>query len=38
VLSALLDILTLESEYQQALLDHETALARIETLTGGTLR
>ena len=38
VLSALLDILTLESEYQQTLLDHESALARIETLTGGTLR
>jgi len=38
VLSALLDILTLESDYQQALLDHETALVRIETLTGRTIR
>ena len=28
VLSALLDILTLESDYQQALLDHEAALVR----------
>jgi outer membrane protein TolC len=38
VLSALLDILTLESDYQQALLDHESALVRIETLTGRTIR
>ena len=38
VLSALLDILTLESDYQQALLDHEAALVRIETLTGRTIR
>jgi outer membrane protein TolC len=38
VLSALLDILKLESDYQQALLDHEAALVRIETLTGRTIR
>jgi len=38
VLSSLLDILTLESDYQQALLDHEAALVRIETLTGRTIR
>jgi len=38
VLSALLDILTLESDYQQAILDHEAALVRIETLTGRTIR
>jgi len=38
VLSALLDILTLESDYQQALLDHESAIVRIETLTGRTIR
>jgi outer membrane protein TolC len=38
VLSALLDILTLESDYQQALLDHEAALVRIETLTGRAIR
>ncbi|MGD0940585.1 MAG: TolC family protein [Terracidiphilus sp.] len=38
VLSALLDIITLESDYQQALLDHESAIVRIETLTGRTIR
>jgi len=38
VLSALLDILALESDYQQVLLDHETALVRIETLTGRKIR
>jgi outer membrane protein TolC len=38
VLTALMDILTLENDYQQALLDHETALVRIETLTGRTIR
>jgi len=38
VLSSLLDILTLENDYQQALLDHEAALVRIETLTGRTIR
>jgi cobalt-zinc-cadmium efflux system outer membrane protein len=38
VLSALLDELTFEHDYQQALLDHETALARLETLTGAQLR
>jgi outer membrane protein TolC len=38
VLSSLLDVLTFEHDYQQALLDHETALARLETLTGAPLR
>jgi len=38
VLSSLLDVLTFEHDYQQALLDHETALARLETLTGAHLR
>ncbi len=38
VLSSLLDALTFEHDYQQALLDHETALARLETLTGVRLR
>jgi len=38
VLSALLDELAFEHDYQQALLDHETALARLETLTGAQLR
>lgn len=38
VLSSLLDALSFEHDYQQALLDHETALAHLETLTGATLR
>ena len=38
VLSAFLDELTFEHDYQQALLDHETALAHLETLTGAHLR
>ncbi len=38
VLSSLLDVLTFEHDYQQALLDHETALAHLETLTGAQLR
>ena len=38
VLSSLLDVLTFEHDYQQALLGHETALARLETLTGAQLR
>jgi len=38
VLSSLLDVLIFEHDYQQALLDHETALARLETLTGAQLR
>jgi outer membrane protein TolC len=38
VLASLLDVLTFEHDYQQALLDHETALARLETLTGAQLR
>jgi cobalt-zinc-cadmium efflux system outer membrane protein len=38
VLSSLLDVLSFEHDYQQALLDHEIALARLETLTGATIR
>ncbi len=38
VLSSLLDELTFEHDFQQALLDHEIALVRLETLTGATLR
>jgi cobalt-zinc-cadmium efflux system outer membrane protein len=38
VLSSLLDVLSFEHDYQQVLLDHETALAHLETLTGATLR
>jgi len=38
VLSSLLDVLTFERDYQQAPLDHETALARLEALTGAQLR
>ena len=38
VLSSLLDVLTFEHDSQQALLDHETALVRLETLTGAQLR
>ena len=38
VLSSLLEELTFENDYQQALLDHEMALARLETLTGAQLR
>ncbi|QEE28592.1 TolC family protein [Terriglobus albidus] len=32
------DLLTLKLEYAQTLLDHETALAHLESLTGATLR
>ena len=38
VLSALMDRIGFEHDYQQALLDHETALAHLETLTGAELR
>ncbi len=38
VLSSLLDMLTFQHDYQQAILDHENALAHLETLTGATLR
>jgi outer membrane protein TolC len=38
VLSSLIDVLTFEHDYQQAILDHETALARLEALTGAQLR
>jgi cobalt-zinc-cadmium efflux system outer membrane protein len=38
VLTALLDELKFEREAQQALLDHEIALAHLETLTGVQLR
>ena len=38
VLSSLLDLLSLQSDFQEALLEHETALVRLETLTGASLR
>ena len=38
VLNALVAVLSLENDYQQALFDHESALVRIETLTGEKLR
>jgi len=37
LLSSFLDVLKLELEYTQTLLDHETALVRMERLTGVTL-
>jgi outer membrane protein TolC len=38
VIEAFLDEITYEDDYLQALLDHETALAHLETLTGEKLR
>ncbi len=38
VLSSLLDLLSLQSDYQETLLEHETALVRLEKLTGASLR
>jgi outer membrane protein, heavy metal efflux system len=38
VLTYFNQVLALKREYQQALLDHETAVAKLETLTGETLR
>jgi cobalt-zinc-cadmium efflux system outer membrane protein len=38
VIEAFLDEITFEGDYLQALLDHETALAHLETLTGEKLR
>lgn len=38
VLSYLTDLLNLKLEYAETLLDHETALAHLESLTGATLR
>jgi outer membrane protein, heavy metal efflux system len=38
VLSYFTDLLSLNLEYAQTLVDHEAALARLETLTGATLR
>ena len=35
--SSYMDVLSLDLEYQQTLLDHDTALAHIERLTGVTL-
>ena len=35
--SSYMDVLNLDLEYQQALLDHDTAMAHIERLTGVTL-
>lgn len=37
-LSSFTDVLNLKLEYAQTLVDHETALAHLETLTGATLR
>jgi len=37
VFSSFMDVLSLNLEYQQTILDHETALAHIERLTGVTL-
>jgi outer membrane protein, heavy metal efflux system len=38
VLSALMERISFDHDYQQTLLDHETALAHLETLTGAELR
>ena len=38
VIGAFLDEITFENDYLQALLDHETALVHLETLTGEKLR
>jgi len=38
VLASLLDLLTLEHDYHQTLLDHESALVHLETLTGAAIR
>lgn len=38
LLSAFLDVLNLEIDYQRQLSDHESALARIEAVTGVTLQ
>ncbi|WP_433985169.1 TolC family protein [Tunturiibacter empetritectus] len=38
VLSYFTDLLNLKFEYARTLLDHETALAHLESLTGATLR
>ncbi len=38
VIEAFVDELTFENDYLQALLDHETALAHLEALTGESLR
>jgi hypothetical protein len=38
VLSYFTDVLGLKLEYAQTLVDHETALAHLETLTGAKLR
>ena len=36
LLASFLDVLTLDLQYQQTLLDHETAVAHLERLTGVT--
>jgi outer membrane protein TolC len=38
VLSSFADLLNMKLEYAQTLLEHETALAHLESLTGATLR
>jgi len=35
--SAFLDVLNFDSEYWRALMEHETALARIEQITGAPM-
>jgi hypothetical protein len=37
LLTSFLDVLRLDEEYWHTLLDHETAVARLEQLTGVTL-
>jgi outer membrane protein TolC len=38
VLATLLDLLTLQHDYHQTLLDHETSLVQLEALTGAAIR
>jgi hypothetical protein len=38
VLSHFTELLNLKLEYAETMLDHETALAHLESLTGATLR
>jgi len=38
VMASLLDLLSLQHDYHQTLLDHETALVQLETLTGAAIR
>jgi outer membrane protein TolC len=38
MLNSFLDVLSMQIEYQRELADHETALARLEALTGVDVR